>query len=524
MGFWENFPYTNFHDMNLSWILVEIKKLRTYIENYTAINKVAYSGIWSITSQYPQWAVVSTGNKTYLSKIPVPIGIEITNEKYWIELADLDPRIGSIIARLENFNIVNVKDFGAVGDGSANDSEAFSNALSSGAKFVLVPQGLYNCSEITIPENCEIVGLNATIFSENNDIFTMQAHSKIRGITIEDRSNGGCTCINVLGDGVYIDNCTFNYKGIALALRKNYHTVNGCNFSGANDGVYSEFGVWIDDPQISENIKIVNNTFSGCKLNAIFGRGKDLLIANNTFNNNHLQTAPTGGGHIAIKHDVDNLNSVLITGNTFNGGNSATSGVECDGENVTISNNVFTNIPAYAVVFQTGDNNAFCNNAVNGCAQMAVIAKNGNIVSGNICTNVQYAFTFGENPEALISNNTLQADNFSTNPYSVKPRVKFANNIGVKCYNFTAALALGETMEINPPGNATIRIFYANSSAYADIYINTDALNCAVITDPYDFAASTDTENKLCLYYNGNTLTLKNNRGGTAYVEGVYLF
>ena len=100
MSFWEHFPYTNFHDINLSWVLDEIKKLRTYIENYTAVNKVAYSGIWSITSQYPQWAIVSTDNKTYLSKVPVPSGIEITNNEYWIELADLDPRINGIVQEL----------------------------------------------------------------------------------------------------------------------------------------------------------------------------------------------------------------------------------------------------------------------------------------------------------------------------------------------------------------------------------------------------------------------------------------
>lgn len=98
MSFWEQFPYTNFHDTNLSWVLAEVKKLRTYIENYTAVNKVAYSGIWSITSQYPQWAIVSTDDKTYLSKVAVPSGIEITNDEYWIELADLDPRIAALTA------------------------------------------------------------------------------------------------------------------------------------------------------------------------------------------------------------------------------------------------------------------------------------------------------------------------------------------------------------------------------------------------------------------------------------------
>lgn len=31
MGFWENFPYTNFHSMNLDWILKEVKKIPDYV-------------------------------------------------------------------------------------------------------------------------------------------------------------------------------------------------------------------------------------------------------------------------------------------------------------------------------------------------------------------------------------------------------------------------------------------------------------------------------------------------------------
>lgn len=104
MGFFEQFPYTNFHSLNLNWFLQEMEKLKKYVENYTAVNKVGYAGIWDITRNYPQWSIVTDHNNSYLSLEPVPHGVDITEEKYWLHLADLDPRIGPIIENLQTLN------------------------------------------------------------------------------------------------------------------------------------------------------------------------------------------------------------------------------------------------------------------------------------------------------------------------------------------------------------------------------------------------------------------------------------
>lgn len=100
MGFFSNFPYTNFHEMNLDWVIGEFIKLKKYVEQYTAVNKVEYGGIWTITKNYPQWTIVSNGDSTYMSNKPVPAGVAIENKEYWLHLADLDPRIGGIIQEL----------------------------------------------------------------------------------------------------------------------------------------------------------------------------------------------------------------------------------------------------------------------------------------------------------------------------------------------------------------------------------------------------------------------------------------
>jgi len=54
---------------------------------------------------------------------------------------------------------VSVKDFGAVGDGVANDAAAIQNALNSGAKSVHIPDGVYLVqSTLTIPTNVCVYG------------------------------------------------------------------------------------------------------------------------------------------------------------------------------------------------------------------------------------------------------------------------------------------------------------------------------------------------------------------------------
>lgn len=88
-NFLNQFPYSDFHEMNLDWILKRIKELSTDIETFISINKVEYVGFWDITKQYEQNKIVLDVSDGYmmLSIQPVPAGISITNEDYWISVA-----------------------------------------------------------------------------------------------------------------------------------------------------------------------------------------------------------------------------------------------------------------------------------------------------------------------------------------------------------------------------------------------------------------------------------------------------
>lgn len=85
-GFLNQFPYSDFHEMNLDWILHKIKELSSEMKDFEAVNKVSIAGAWNITEQYQAWTIVNTNGYSYISLKPVPSGVAISNLDYWVGL------------------------------------------------------------------------------------------------------------------------------------------------------------------------------------------------------------------------------------------------------------------------------------------------------------------------------------------------------------------------------------------------------------------------------------------------------
>lgn len=83
-AFGENFPYTNFHDLNLDWIIKTLKEIVEKFDDAIA-SKIKFADPlqWDITKQYEPLTIVQDGEKLYLSYQPVPAGTDITNTDYW---------------------------------------------------------------------------------------------------------------------------------------------------------------------------------------------------------------------------------------------------------------------------------------------------------------------------------------------------------------------------------------------------------------------------------------------------------
>lgn len=93
------YPYINVNDLNLDYILSQIKVMMNEVTNFVSINAIKYADPiqWDITRQYEKNTVVIdpvTGT-AYISVAPVPAGVALTRPEYWTVVFDL----GSFVTR-----------------------------------------------------------------------------------------------------------------------------------------------------------------------------------------------------------------------------------------------------------------------------------------------------------------------------------------------------------------------------------------------------------------------------------------
>lgn len=105
-------PYTNFHDLNLDWIIKALTDIDRRLANFVSLNTIKYADPikWDITSQYAQNTLVMDpqDGTAYLSVQPVPRGVQITNADYWTPVFTLqnfiDPLKNAITAAPQQEN------------------------------------------------------------------------------------------------------------------------------------------------------------------------------------------------------------------------------------------------------------------------------------------------------------------------------------------------------------------------------------------------------------------------------------
>ena len=86
-------PYTNFHDLNLDWIMDELNEFNTKLTNFVSLATIKYANPiqWDITSQYEaNTVVVDSNGNAYLSVRPVPSGVSLDRTEYWTKIGNFD--------------------------------------------------------------------------------------------------------------------------------------------------------------------------------------------------------------------------------------------------------------------------------------------------------------------------------------------------------------------------------------------------------------------------------------------------
>lgn len=270
--------------------------------------------------------------------------------------------------------IVSVKDFGAVGDGIANDTTAIQNALNSGAKNVDLCGLTYSCNSLTL--------------SSNQRLFNGQINARSSGLSLLVLTNG-CTLENVtaVGSG---NNAEQTYE---ILVR-----VGALNTTVLSSTV--------------ERIKIIGCTFRDSNGHACqISYANDVLVQGNTANNlRYAGFRFIGCTNVRVNDNkIYNITGLSAT-NNYNGygitfTSSSTISVasgsivckDCVAANNTISNvNTWNGLDTHG-----GENITFIGNIITDCAfpigvvscpkpsSITIPAKNVAVVGNSIdCTNV----------------------------------------------------------------------------------------------------------------------------------------
>lgn len=252
---------------------------------------------------------------------------------------------------------VSVKDFGAVGDGVANDTVAIQNAINSVLStvcsgVVVFPPGKYKITNVNAIgnvsayyKNLELRGDGATLlytlpggsFPTNYGSFFFRYIDglTITGFEIDANRANIPSSDSTINHGVTIYSC----RNVNVSGNKIYRTgrqpATGSDWAG--DGVYLASSC--------ENIAIENNLFEdmgrwGC---AVVGAIKNLLVSNNV----HIEKSTKTGGSVLGFSDVElggasSASGITITNNVaYWATNIAISNSSGTGalDNITISGN-----------------------------------------------------------------------------------------------------------------------------------------------------------------------------------------
>ena len=86
-------PYTNFHDLNLNWIIEVLNEFNTKLTDFVSLATIKYADPiqWNITSQYEaNTVVVDSNGNAYLSVRPVPSGVSLDRTEFWTKIGNFD--------------------------------------------------------------------------------------------------------------------------------------------------------------------------------------------------------------------------------------------------------------------------------------------------------------------------------------------------------------------------------------------------------------------------------------------------
>ena len=265
-------------------------------------------GEWDNSKLYEPLSIVQYQGNSFTSRQYVPVGIEITNEEFWgstgnynaqveqyrqdvrnlnetvIEnvnnIETIDNKLTIVDDKINNIDILNVKDFGALGDNVTNDTQAIQSAIDSAPlnSTIYFPHGVYlvdaeKDKQLKLKSNIKIeLSPFATIkvipnANTNYEIFSLSHVENVyikggtlkgdkdehlgttgewgHGFRLEFTKNVNIENINIedfWGDGISFGGKTYEGRPIDTTLKDVY--IKNCRRQGISvtnaDGIYGQ--------------------------------------------------------------------------------------------------------------------------------------------------------------------------------------------------------------------------------------------------------------------------------------------
>lgn len=294
---------------------------------------------------------------------------------------------------------LSVKDFGATGDGTTDDTTAFQNALTAAAgKSLYVPNGTYLCTGLTIYSGTNLYGDSPTtsiikakgtlgastpLLKNPNQSGTAYSYTDV-GITLSnirfDGNNLGSRTAELVSFGkindLHINNCqVYNVQYIGMALAGCLSvSVTNCTFTECgSDSVIIEGGaaLWMGpagDTTPAFDVSVSESSFNNNNWSAMYANGNRLsIIGNYLSSNKESGIFMTGNNNVIADNWISGQTKQYISasGIEVGGGFHTISGNfigDCDNDCISLTDVQFATITGNTL-YNPGRNNATYPNA-----------------------------------------------------------------------------------------------------------------------------------------------------------------